>query len=127
MAKVRRSMGERIRRWDYDTESSEDLLADIRALRESVEELRELSAESLKLGNQQVHSLAEAPRKGPGSSPLCISRFWRPLVRHGHACLSSHGSRSLTGKLSSGRASGATSSPLRRMVRDLYVSPAGSR
>jgi hypothetical protein len=43
MAKVRRSMGERSRRWHHVTGSSEDLLAGIQALRESVEELRELS------------------------------------------------------------------------------------
>jgi hypothetical protein len=40
--------------------SSEDLVADIPALRESVEELRELSAEILKLEAQQVLHLAEA-------------------------------------------------------------------
>jgi hypothetical protein len=47
MAKVRRSMGERSRRWHHVTESSEDLLADIPALRESVEKPRELSDEIL--------------------------------------------------------------------------------
>jgi hypothetical protein len=51
MAKVRKSMGERIRRWHHVTESSEDLLAGIRALRESVEEPRERSAEIQELGN----------------------------------------------------------------------------
>jgi hypothetical protein len=60
MAKVRRSMGERKRRRHHVTVSSEDPLADIRDLRESVEELRELSDEVLKLENQQVHSRAEA-------------------------------------------------------------------
>jgi hypothetical protein len=51
MAKVRRSMGERSRRWHHVTESLEDLLAGIRALRESAEEPRELSAEIQQLGN----------------------------------------------------------------------------
>jgi hypothetical protein len=60
MAKVRRSTRERSRRWHHVTVSSEDLLAVIPDLRESVEELRELSAESLKLGNQQAHDRAEA-------------------------------------------------------------------
>jgi hypothetical protein len=60
MAKVRRSMGERSRRWHYVTGSSEDLLADIPALRESFEELRKLSTEIQKLETRQVHYLAEA-------------------------------------------------------------------
>jgi hypothetical protein len=60
MAKVRRSMGERSHRWRHVTASSEDLLADIPALRESVEELRELSAEIQKLETQQMQYLAEA-------------------------------------------------------------------
>jgi hypothetical protein len=62
MAKVRGSMGERIRRWHHASVSSEDLLADIRDLRESVEEPRERSDGVLKLENQQVHSLAEAAK-----------------------------------------------------------------
>jgi hypothetical protein len=60
MAKVRRSMGERSRRWHDVTGSSEDLLADIPALRESVEELGELSAEIRKLETLHVHHVAEA-------------------------------------------------------------------
>jgi hypothetical protein len=60
MAKVRRSMGERSQRWHHVTGSSEDLLADIPALRESVEELREVSGEVHKLETQQMQYLAEA-------------------------------------------------------------------
>jgi hypothetical protein len=45
MAKLRRSMEERRRRWHHVTELSEDLLAGVPDLRESVEEPRELSAE----------------------------------------------------------------------------------
>ena len=60
MAKVRRSMGERSQRWHHVTSSSEDLLADIPALRESVEELREVSGEIKKLETQQMRYLAEA-------------------------------------------------------------------
>jgi hypothetical protein len=45
MAKLRRSMEERSLRWRHVTESSEDLPAGIRDLRESVEEPPELSAE----------------------------------------------------------------------------------
>ena len=60
MAKIRRSMGERSHRWRHVTASSEDLLADIPALRESVEELREVSVEVQKLETLQVQHLAEA-------------------------------------------------------------------
>jgi hypothetical protein len=60
MAKVRSPIGERSRRWGHVTESSESFLADVPTLRESAEELRALSAEILKLENQQVHPLAEA-------------------------------------------------------------------
>jgi len=65
MAKVRRSMGERSHRWRHVTASSEDLLADIPALRESVGELRELSAEIQKLETQQMQHLAEARNLTP--------------------------------------------------------------
>ncbi len=65
MAKVRRSMGERSHRWRHVTASSEDLLADIPALRESVGELRELSVEIQKLETQQMQYLAEARNLTP--------------------------------------------------------------
>jgi hypothetical protein len=60
LAKVRSPIGERSRRWGHATESSESFLADVPTLRESAEELRELSTEILKLENQQVDSLSEA-------------------------------------------------------------------
>jgi hypothetical protein len=65
MAKVRRSMGERSHRWRHVTASSEDLLADIPALREPVEELREVSGEIQKLETQQAQYLAEARNLTP--------------------------------------------------------------
>ncbi len=108
MEKVRSSMGERSRRWCHVTGSSENLLTGIPALRESVEEPRELSVEIQKLEILQVHHLAEARIPWPmtiGPDPT-MRMEWTPghpaesrgissLSRTGAAGLSDRPSRSL--------------------------------
>jgi hypothetical protein len=60
MAKIRRSMGERTRRWKKVTEHSALLIADMPELAEAVGELREVAAEILDLEFQQTHHLTAA-------------------------------------------------------------------
>jgi len=60
MAKVRKSMGERSLRWSQVTQRSGDLVTEMPELRESVEELRELSLEIQALDAKQAHHIAEA-------------------------------------------------------------------
>ena len=60
MAKDRRSMRERRRRWRCVTQGSAELIADIPHLREPVEELGELAREVEKLEMQQASYLVQA-------------------------------------------------------------------
>jgi hypothetical protein len=75
-AKVCRSMEERSLRWHHVTGRSEDLLADIPAVRESVEELRELSdIEAAVLGPFPSPEGAGAGEAERDSGKVC--RPWR--------------------------------------------------